>query len=69
MRSVKLLTDALGPDRAAADKWYVSNGVTAVGPVNTDLLARGIEAGKVPLESFVRTRRGRCGGPSPRSPW
>jgi hypothetical protein len=54
MRSVKLLTDALGPDRAAADKWYVSNGVTAVGPVNTDLLARGIEAGKVPLESFVR---------------
>jgi hypothetical protein len=54
MRSVKLLTDSLGPERAAADRWYVSNGVTAVGPVNTDLLARGIEAGKVPLESFVR---------------
>lgn len=52
MRSVKLLTDSL--ERAAADRWYVSNGVTAVGPVNTDLLARGIEAGKVPLESFVR---------------
>jgi hypothetical protein len=54
MRSVKLLTDSLGPERAAADRWYVSNGVTAVGPVNTDLLARGIEAGKVPLESFIR---------------
>lgn len=54
MRSVKLLTDSLGPERAAADRWYVSNGVTAVGPVSTDLLARGIEAGKVPLESFVR---------------
>jgi hypothetical protein len=32
----------------------VTNGATAVGPVNLDLLARGIEAGRVPLESFVR---------------
>jgi hypothetical protein len=40
---------AAGPDR-----WYVTNGTKAVGPVNSDLLARGIEAGKVPLSSFVR---------------
>jgi hypothetical protein len=38
----------------AADRWYVTNGSTAVGPVRLDLLARGIEAGKVPPESFVR---------------
>jgi hypothetical protein len=54
MRSVKMLTDFLDPHRAATDRWYVTNGVTSVGPVNTDLLARGIEAGKVPIESFVR---------------
>src|SRR5262245_9102478 len=41
-------------DTAIADRWYVTNGATAVGPVKLDLLARGIEAGKVPLESFVR---------------
>jgi hypothetical protein len=39
---------------AAADRWYVTNGATAVGPVNLDLLTRGIQSGKVPLESFVR---------------
>jgi hypothetical protein len=49
-----MLPEVLSADRAVADRWYVSNGSTAVGPVNLDLLARGIEAGKVPLESFVR---------------
>jgi hypothetical protein len=55
MKSVKMMTDVLGAQKAAADRWYVTNGTTAVGPVNLELLARGIEAGKVPLEgSFVR---------------
>ena len=54
MKSVKMMTDVLGAQKAA-DRWYVTNGTTAVGPVNLELLARGIEAGKVPVEgSFVR---------------
>lgn len=54
MKSVKLLVDSVSPSSAAQDRWYVTNGATAVGPVNLDLLARGIESGKVPLESFIR---------------
>lgn len=50
--AVKMRTDALGT--AGADKWYVTDGAHAVGPVRLDLLARGIEAGRVPLDSFVR---------------
>jgi hypothetical protein len=50
MKTVKLKTDMT----LDLDRWYVTNGSTAVGPVNLELLARGIEAGKVPLESFVR---------------
>jgi hypothetical protein len=54
--SVKMLAEAmgLGADAGIADRWYVSDGAQAVGPVNLELIARGIEAGKVPLESFVR---------------
>lgn len=52
MKAVKLLAVAVDP--AAADRWYVTNGTTAIGPVNLALLERGIEAGKVPLESYVR---------------
>ena len=37
-----------------ADKWYVTDGLNAVGPVELILLVRGVEAGRVPLESFVR---------------
>ncbi|WP_170319460.1 GAF domain-containing protein [Polyangium spumosum] len=54
MRSIKLLTDAVGPASCAVDRWYVSDGATAVGPVGIELIARGLEAGKVPLESYVR---------------
>jgi hypothetical protein len=54
MRSVKLLTDAVGGSAGVADRWYVSDGAKAVGPVGLELIARGIEAGKVPLESYVR---------------
>jgi hypothetical protein len=41
-------------DKSAPDEWYVTDGATAVGPVGFDLLARGITAGKVPSEAFVR---------------
>lgn len=54
MQSVKVLTHELEGDRSIADRWYVSDGSTAVGPVDLDLLARGVEAGRVPLESFIR---------------
>jgi hypothetical protein len=54
MHHVKMLADVMAVARRAADRWYVSTGNAAVGPVNLDLLARGVEAGKVPLEAFVR---------------
>lgn len=54
MQNVKLITDVLDVARIGADRWYVTNGATAVGPVNLELLARGVEAGKVPISSFVR---------------
>ena len=54
MQHVKMLADVVDVARRAADRWYVTTGNNAVGPVNLDLLARGVEAGKVPLEAFVR---------------
>jgi hypothetical protein len=51
---VKMSPELLEIDRNVSDRWYVSNGAAAVGPVNLDLLERGVQAGKVPLESFVR---------------
>ena len=54
MQRVKMLSDIVDVARRAADRWYVTTGQAAVGPVNLDLLARGVEAGKVPVESFVR---------------
>jgi hypothetical protein len=54
MNSVKMLADVVDVARRSADRWYVTTGDTAVGPVNLDLIARGVEAGKVPLGAFVR---------------
>lgn len=54
MHSVKMLADVVDVARRSADRWYVTNGHTSVGPVNLDLIARGVEAGKVPLGAFVR---------------
>jgi hypothetical protein len=54
MQNVKMTTDMVDLARRAVDRWYVSVGHAAVGPVNLDLLARGVEAGKVPLGAFVR---------------
>lgn len=50
----RLRADILRADRATADRWYVTNGATAVGPVGLDLVERGIEAGKIPVESYIR---------------
>lgn len=36
------------------DRWYVTDGQNAVGPVRLDLLVRGVASGRVPVESFVR---------------
>jgi GYF domain 2 len=49
---VSLLATLVEP--GAADHWYVTDGATAVGPVTLELLGRGIDAGKVPLDGFVR---------------
>ncbi|HTN86542.1 MAG TPA: DUF4339 domain-containing protein [Sorangium sp.] len=54
MRSVKLFEELRSSERGFTDRWYVSNGEQSVGPVNLDQLARGIERGMVPLDSFVR---------------
>ena len=41
-------------DPSSPDEWYVTDGATAVGPVGLALLIKGIEAGKVPPDGFVR---------------
>lgn len=52
MKTVELLAKLVEP--SAPDEWYVTDGATSIGPVNLELLARGITAGKVPLDAFVR---------------
>lgn len=54
MTVVRLRSDILRADRAAADRWYVTNGSTAVGPVALELVERGVEAGRIPVESYIR---------------
>ena len=41
-------------DGAADDRWYVTNGVVATGPIGFNLLSRGIAHGRVSLTAFVR---------------
>jgi hypothetical protein len=36
------------------DRWYVTNGVVAVGPVSYELVLRGVAYGRIPAGSFVR---------------
>jgi len=53
--NTKLKAGVLGVDGVAkSDRWYVTNGATAVGPVHLDVIARGIENGQVPMEAFLR---------------
>ncbi|HET7544049.1 MAG TPA: hypothetical protein VFK05_29460 [Polyangiaceae bacterium] len=39
---------------SASDRWFVSNGVIALGPVSFELVLRGIAYGRIPAGSFVR---------------
>ncbi len=54
MPSFKLLENVVSASDRGSDRWYVSTGTMAVGPVELELLARGVEAGRVPLEAFIR---------------
>lgn len=47
--------DANAPDKeSSSDRWYVTNGVVAVGPVSFDLLTRGVAQGRIPADSYIR---------------
>jgi hypothetical protein len=41
-------------DRAASDRWFVTNGIVALGPVSFELVLRGVAYGRIPAGSFVR---------------
>ena len=38
----------------ASDRWFVTNGVVAMGPVSYELVLRGVAYGRIPAGSFVR---------------
>lgn len=42
------------PSGKRSDRWFVTNGVVAVGPVSFDMLTRGATGGRIPTGSFVR---------------
>jgi hypothetical protein len=39
---------------SGSDRWFVTNGVVAVGPVTYELVLRGVAYGRIPVGSFVR---------------
>jgi hypothetical protein len=41
-------------DGGASDRWFVTNGVIAMGPVSYELVLRGVAYGRIPAGSFVR---------------
>lgn len=41
-------------DAAPSDRWFVTNGVVAVGPVTFELVLRGVAHGRISASSFVR---------------
>jgi hypothetical protein len=41
-------------DGGASDRWFVTNGVVALGPVSYELVLRGVAYGRIPAGSFVR---------------
>jgi len=48
------LRDTTPPSGRRTDRWFVTNGVVAVGPVSFELLIRGASHGRIPQSSFVR---------------
>jgi len=41
-------------DGGAADRWFVTNGIVALGPVSFELVLRGVAYGRIPAGSFIR---------------
>jgi hypothetical protein len=41
-------------DGSAFDRWFVTNGIVALGPVSFELVLRGVAYGRIPAGSFVR---------------
>lgn len=41
-------------DGSASDRWFVTNGVVALGPVTFELVLRGVAYGRIPAGSFIR---------------
>ncbi|HEY0464163.1 MAG TPA: GAF domain-containing protein [Polyangiaceae bacterium] len=41
-------------DGGASDRWFVANGIVALGPVSFELVLRGVAYGRIPAGSFVR---------------
>ena len=48
------LRDSAPPSGRRNDRWFVTNGVVAVGPISFELLMRGASHGRIPDSSFVR---------------
>ena len=46
--------DSMPPSAPRSDRWFVTNGVVAVGPISFDLLMRGAAHERIPRGSFVR---------------
>jgi len=46
--------DTTPPSARRNDRWFVTNGVVAVGPISFELLMRGASHGRIPQSSFVR---------------
>lgn len=44
----------LGNDSSPSDRWFVTNGVAAVGPVTFELVLRGVAFGRIAPRSFIR---------------
>ena len=41
-------------DGSPSDRWYVTNGIVALGPVSFELVLRGVAYGRIPAGSFAR---------------
>ncbi len=54
-RSTDTADDSLAPPSGRrSDRWFVTNGVVAVGPVSFEMLTKGATGGRIPTGSFVR---------------
>ena len=49
-----MLTPDDSRNGCTTDRWFVTNGIVAVGPVSYELVLRGVAYGRIPVGSFVR---------------